>query len=223
MRLSVLVPVYNEVGHVRELLYRVLAVPVEMELVVVDDCSADGTWGVLSGIRDPRVRVFRHAVNQGKGAAICNALGHATGDVVVIQDADLEYSPDDYPRLLEPILNAKAKVVYGVRNLDAQEFRFRFGNKFLTWCTNVLYGAHISDMETCYKMMPREVMLSLRLQPSRFQIEPEITGKLLRRGYAIHEVPIRYKPRKEKKLSALRDGLPALWTLVKYRFGSVET
>jgi glycosyltransferase involved in cell wall biosynthesis len=222
MTLSVLVPVYNEEGQVRELLDRVLAVPVEMELVVVDDCSTDGTWSVLSSIRDPRVRVFRHQVNRGKGAAICSALEHATGDLVVIQDGDLEYSPDDYPRLLEPILGGKASIVYGVRNLDAQEFRFRFGNKFLTWCTNVLFGAHISDMETCYKMMPREVMLGLHLQPSRFQIEPEITGKLLRQGYAIHEVPIRYQPRKEKKLSALHDGLPALWTLVKYRFGGVE-
>ncbi len=221
MKLSVLIPVYNEGESVRELLGRVLAVPVEKELVVVDDCSSDNTWEVLRSVQDERVRVFHHEVNRGKGAGICTALSHATGDLCIIQDADLEYSPDDYPKLLEPILSGKAQVVYGVRNFSGQAFRFRFGNQFLTWCTNVLYGAHIADMETCYKMMPREVMLSLDLQPSRFQIEPEITGKLLRRGYPIFEVPIWYQPRKEKKLSALRDGFPALWTLLKYRFSAV--
>jgi dolichol-phosphate mannosyltransferase len=220
MRLSVLIPVYNEGESVRKLLARVLAVPAEKELVVVDDCSSDDTWDVLQSVDDPRLRLFRHEVNQGKGSAIRTALQHATGDMVIIQDADLEYSPDDYPRLLEPVLNGEARIVYGVRDLNSQEFRFRFGNKFLTWCTNVLYGSRIHDMETCYKLMPREVMLELDLQPSRFQIEPEITGKLLRRGYHIHEVPIWYQPRKEKKLSAWKDGLPALWTLLKYRFGS---
>jgi dolichol-phosphate mannosyltransferase len=220
MRLSVLIPVYNEGESVRRLLARVLAVPAEKELVVVDDCSSDDTWDVLQSVDDPRLRLFRHEVNQGKGSAIRTALQHATGDMVIIQDADLEYSPDDYPRLLEPVLNGEARIVYGVRDLNSQEFRFRFGNKFLTWCTNVLYGSRIHDMETCYKLMPREVMLELDLQPSRFQIEPEITGKLLRRGYHIHEVPIWYQPRKEKKLSAWKDGLPALWTLLKYRFGS---
>ncbi len=220
MRLSVLIPVYNEGESVKELLDRVLAVPVEKELVVVDDCSTDDTWEVLQSLDDPRLRVFRHEVNQGKGSAIRTALQHATGDMVIIQDADLEYNPDDYSRLLEPVLNGEAQIVYGVRDLNSQEFRFRFGNKFLTWCTNILYGSRIHDMETCYKLMPREVMLELDLQPSRFQIEPEITGKLLRRGHHIHEVPIWYQPRKEKKLSAWKDGLPALWTLLKYRFGS---
>jgi glycosyltransferase involved in cell wall biosynthesis len=220
MRLSVLIPVYNEEESARELLERVLAVPVDKELVVVDDCSTDGTWEVLNSIDDPRVRVFRHEVNKGKGSAICTALQHATGDMVIIQDADLEYDPNDYPRLLEPVQSGVAQIVYGVRDLDSQEFRFRFGNKFLTWCTNVLYGSRIHDMETCYKLMPRDVMLELDLQPSRFQIEPEITGKLLRRGHRIHEVPIWYQPRKEKKLSPWKDGLPALWTLLKYRLGS---
>ncbi len=220
MRLSVLIPVYNEGESVGELLDRVLAVPVDKELVVVDDCSTDNTWDVLQTIDDPRLRAFRHKVNQGKGSAIHTALQHATGDMVIIQDADLEYNPDDYPRLLEPVVNGKAQIVYGVRDLNSQEFRFRFGNKFLTWCTNILYGSRIHDMETCYKLMPRDVMLELDLQPSRFQIEPEITGKLLRRGYSIHEVPIWYQPRKEKKLSPWKDGLPALWTLLKYRFAS---
>ncbi len=219
MKLSVLIPVYNEEPDVEELLGRVLAVPGEKELVVVDDCSTDGTWDVLCKFNDPRVRIFRHDVNQGKGAAIRTALQHATGDWVIIQDADLEYDPNDYPRLMEPVLNNGTKIVYGARNLRQQKLLFRLGNEFLTLATNLLYGSRISDMETCYKLMPREVMLSLDLQPSRFQIEPEITAKLLRRGYRIHEVPIWYKPRKAKKLSAWRDGIPALLTLLKYRFG----
>ena len=219
MILSVLIPVFNEEETVYELLERVLAVPCEKELVAVDDCSTDRTWDVLSSINDPRVRVYRHEVNQGKGSAIRTALGHATGDMVIIQDADLEYDPNDYPRLLEPVLNGQAQVVYGVRDLGSQKFTTRLGNKFLTLCTNLLYGSRISDMETCYKLIPRELMVSLDLQPSRFQIEPEITAKLLRRGYHIHEVPIWYEPREEKKLSPWKDGLPALWTLVRYRFG----
>ena len=221
MKLSVLIPVYNEEQSVMELLQRVLAVPCDKEIVVVDDCSTDGTWEVLGRVDDPRVRVFRHEVNQGKGTAICTALSRAAGDWVIIQDADLEYDPNDYPRLLELVERDEARVVYGVRDLDSQKLKFRLGNKFLTLCTNLLYGSRLSDMETCYKLMPREVMLELDLRPSRFQIEPEITAKLLRRGYRIHEVPIWYEPREEKKLSAWRDGLPALWTLVKYRFGSI--
>ena len=219
MKLSILIPVFNEEESVKELLERVLAVPCEKEIVVVDDCSTDNTWSVLNGIQDPRIHVYRHEVNQGKGAGIRTALAHATGDLVIIQDADLEYDPNDYPRLLEPILNGRAQVVYGVRDLDSQEPLLRLGNKFLTFCTNLLYGSRISDMETCYKLMPREVLLSLNLQATRFQIEPEITAKLLRRGYHIYEIPIWYKPRKEKKLSPWKDGLPALWTLLKYRFG----
>jgi glycosyltransferase involved in cell wall biosynthesis len=221
MKLSVLIPVFNEEKSVKELLERVLSVPCEKELVVVDDCSTDNTWGVLSSFGDPRIRIYRHENNQGKGTGIRTALTHATGDLVIIQDADLEYDPNDYPRLMEPILNGEAQVVYGVRDLDSQKLLMSLGNKFLTFATNLLYGSQISDMETCYKLMPREVMLSLDLQATRFQIEPEITAKLLRRGYRIHEMPIWYEPREEKKLSPWKDGLPALWTLLKYRFGEV--
>jgi len=221
MKLSVLISVLNEEHTVMQMLEQVLAVPVEKELVVVDDGSSDKTWEVLQQLHDPRVRTYRHKTNLGKGSGIRTALEHATGDWVIIQDADLEYDPNDYPRLIAPILDGRAQVVYGARDLDRQSLTFRLGNKFLTWCTNVLYSAKISDMETCYKLMPREVMLSLGLLPTRFQIEPEITAKLLRRGYKIYEVPIWYKPRKAKKLSAWKDGLPALWTLIKYRFASV--
>ncbi|MBC7261993.1 MAG: glycosyltransferase family 2 protein, partial [Chloroflexi bacterium] len=200
---------------------RVLAVPVEKEVIVVDDCSTDNTWNVLSSIQDPRVRIYRHEVNQGKGTSIRTALSHAIGEWVIIQDADLEYDPNDYPRLLEPVVTGKAQVVYGVRDLSGQKLFVRLGNQFLTFVTNVLYGANISDMETCYKLLPRQVMQELDLRSSRFQIEPEITAKLLRKGYHIHEVPIWYKPRKEKKLNPWKDGLPALWTLIRYRFGKV--
>jgi glycosyltransferase involved in cell wall biosynthesis len=221
MKLSVLIPVFNEAGTVKDLLDHVLAVPIEKEIIVVDDCSTDQTWSVLQTIPDPCVRIFRHEVNQGKGSGIRTALGQATGDLVIIQDADLEYDPNDYPKLLEPIQNSAAQVVYGVRDLSGQKPLTRLGNQFLTLATNLLYGSHISDMETCYKLMPREVMQSLNLQPSRFQIEPEITAKLLRKGHRIAEVPIWYKPRKEKKLNPWKDGLPALWTLLKYRFTQV--
>jgi len=220
MELSVLIPVYNEESSVHELLHRVLAVPCDKELVVVDDCSTDSTWEILATVEHSRVRVFRHEVNQGKGAAIRTALAHARGDWVIIQDADLEYDPNDYPRLLELVQSGKAQVVYGVRDLDKQKPLFRLGNKLLTLATNVLYGSHLSDMETCYKLMPREVMLNLNLEATRFQIEPEITAKLLRRGIPIREVPVWYQPREEKKLSAWKDGLPAVWTLLKYRFVS---
>jgi len=189
----------------------------------VDDCSTDGTWDVLSNVDDARVHVIRHETNQGKGAAVRTALAHATGDMIIIQDADLEYDPNDYPRLLAPVLDGEAQVVYGVRDVSSQTLLFSVGNKLLSLVTSLLYGVRVADMETCYKLLPRDVMLSLDLQPSRFQIEPEITAKLLRRGYRIHEVPIWYKPREihAKKLSAWRDGLPALWTLIKYRFGKV--
>lgn len=221
MKLSVLIPVYNEANTVEDLLDHVLAVPIEKEVIVVDDCSTDGTWSVLQSITEPSVHLYRHEVNQGKGTGIRTALNHASGDVVIIQDADLEYDPNDYPRLLEPIKNGVAEVVYGVRDLSGQKPLTRLGNQFLTFATNLLYGSHISDMETCYKLMPRQVMQSLDLRPSRFQVEPEITAKLLRKGYRIAEVPIWYKPRKEKKLNPWKDGLPALWTLLKYRFAQV--
>jgi glycosyltransferase involved in cell wall biosynthesis len=221
MKLSVLISVFNEEGTVRHLLDHVLVAPVEKEVIVVDDCSTDKTWSVLQSISDPRVHTFRHEVNQGKGSGICTALRHATGDLVIIQDADLEYDPNDYPKLLGPIQNGTANVVYGVRDLSEQKPFTRLGNNFLTFATNLLYGSHISDMETCYKLMPREVMQSLNLRPSRFQIEPEITAKLLRKGHRIAEVPIWYRPRQDKKLNPWKDGLPALWTLVKYRFTEV--
>lgn len=222
MKLSVLMPVYNEEAGLEEILRRVAAVNIHKEIVVVDDCSKDRTPEILAQMQIPELRALRHPVNRGKGAAIRTALEAATGDAVIIQDADLEYDPQDYPALLEPILRGEAEVVYGVRDLSRQKLLFCLGNKALTALTNLLYGVHIHDMETCYKVMTIKVARSLRLECNRFDLEPEITAKIIRQGYRIHEVPISYHPRKEKKLSPWKDGWPAVRALLKYRRWNAE-
>ena len=217
MKLSVLMPVYNEEAGLEAILHRVAEVDVDKEIIVVDDCSRDGTAAILSRIELPGLRVIRHEVNKGKGAAIRTALQAATGEAVIIQDADLEYDPQDYPALLEPILKGEARAVYGVRDLRGQKPLLYLGNKLLTILTNLLYGVHLHDMETCYKVMTVEVARNLDLECNRFDLEPEITAKIIRQGHRIREVPISYHPRKEKKLSPWRDGLPALQALLRYR------
>jgi len=218
LKLSVIIPVYNEQETIHQILERVAAVPVEKEIIVVDDGSSDGTAESLAASQLKDLRFLRHPHNRGKGAAVRTALAAVSGDVVVIQDADLEYDPRDYLKLLAPIQRGEAQVVYGVRDLSGQRHLVRWGNRFLTWLTNLLYGTRLADMETCYKMMTTAVARSLPLRANRFEIEPEITAKLIKRGHRIHQVPIRYTPRIQKKLSPWRDGLPALWTLIKYRF-----
>lgn len=193
--------------------------PLEKEIIVVNDCSRDGTGEILDSLQVEGLRVIHHERNQGKGAAVRTALKEASGDVAIIQDADLEYDPDEYIKLLNPILHNGAEVVYGVRNLDGQKWLFRNGNKLLTAITNLLYGSNLHDMETCYKLVPTALFRSLDIRCNRFDLEPEITAKLLLRGCKIREVPISYRPRGNKKLSAWRDGFPALWTLIRLRFG----
>ena len=166
----------------------------------------------------PGLRLFRHEVNKGKGAGIRTALAEATGDAIIIQDADLEYDPQDYLKLLPPLINGTAKVVYGARPLSKQKLLLYLGNTFLTVVTNLLYGTRLTDMETCYKLMAAEVAKGLTIECNRFDLEPEITAKIARRGYKIIEVPISYEPREEKKLSPWKDGLPALRALIRYRF-----
>lgn len=216
MKLSVLIPVYNERETVRAVLERVASVPLDLEIIVVDDGSSDGTTALLQSLEDAQYHVIFHPENRGKGAAIRTALAAATGDVIVIQDADLEYDPADFVALLQPIESGECKVVYGVRALDHQELIRRLGNIFLTLMTRILFRVSLHDMETCYKMMAKEVVGQFTIESSGFEIEPEVTAKILKLGYRIVEVPISYTPRRERKLNPWIDGPHALLTLVKY-------
>jgi len=224
-KLSVIVPVFDEPNTVVEIVRRMRAVelPVDLEIVIVDDGSTDGTRDVLRQLADSTVRVINHEANRGKGAAIRTGLTHVTGDLVLVQDADLEYDPEDWPKLIAPMLRGKARVVYGSRFTGERRnmlFLHWIGNRFLSLVTNVLYNTTLSDMETCYKLFDRRVLAGITLRSSRFEFEPEVTAKILRRGIRIYEVPISYAGREsnEGKKITWRDGLTALWTLVKYRF-----
>jgi glycosyltransferase involved in cell wall biosynthesis len=225
--MTVIVPVYNERSTVAEIVRRVRAakVPVVVDVVLVDDGSTDGSDKVMRAIEDSTVRVITHEHNVGKGAAVRTALEHARGDLVLIQDADLEYDPDDWPELLAPILKGKARVVYGSRFTGPRKNMLPLhwiGNRFLSLVTNLLYSSTLSDMETCYKLFDREVLDGITIESKRFEFEPEITAKILRRGYRIYEVPISYAGRElsEGKKITWRDGFTALRALVKYRFSS---
>jgi glycosyltransferase involved in cell wall biosynthesis len=224
-KLSIIVPVFNERNTVVEVVRRMRAVelPVDREIVLVDDGSDDGTRAVLPQLGDSTVRVVLHPANKGKGAAVRTALETITGDLVIIQDADLEYDPEDWPKLLAPVLKGRAQVVYGSRFTGERRnmlFLHWLGNRFLSLVTNVLYNTTLSDMETCYKLFDRRVLEDIDLRADRFEFEPEITAKVLRQKIRIYEVPISYagrEPEEGKKIT-WRDGFSALWTLVKYRF-----
>lgn len=217
MKISILMPVYNEASTIEGVVDRILRLPMNLELVIVDDASSDQTPAVLDRLGSPDIKLLHHTVNQGKGAAVRTALKAASGDVIVIQDADLEYDPDDLVNLIVPIEDGRTDVVYGVRSLESQKLVMRLGNRFVTLVANWLYGQQLRDMETCYKMMRRDIALSLDLECRGFDIEAEITSKLLRAGHTIFEMPIRYTARYEnKKLSPL-DGIPTLRALWKYR------
>jgi glycosyltransferase involved in cell wall biosynthesis len=227
--LSVVMPVYNEQATLRDIVAAVLAVPNPKELILVDDGSKDKSRAILAELaRTPGVRVFEHPENRGKGAALRTGFENARGDVVVVQDADLEYYPSDYPRLLAPILDGKADVVYGSRYLfdDADPDRERdhfyhyLGNRFLTFFSNLFTGLNLTDMETCYKCFKRAVLQDIVIESRRFTVEPEFTAKIARLPVRIHEVPIRYRGRKysEGKKIGWRDGVATMWAIVKYRF-----
>jgi glycosyltransferase involved in cell wall biosynthesis len=226
-KLSVIVPVFNERNTLVEILRRMRAVElpdgIESEIIVVDDGSSDGTRDVLRQLGDSTVRVVMHDVNRGKGAAVRTGFKHATGEFILVQDADLEYDPEDWPKLLAPVLRGRARVVYGSRFTGERRNMLLLhwiGNRFLSLTTNVLYNTTLSDMETCYKLLERSLIEDLQLQSNKFDIEPEITAKVLKRGLRIYEVPISYSGREfdEGKKITWRDGFSALWTLVKYRF-----
>jgi glycosyltransferase involved in cell wall biosynthesis len=196
---------------------------IEREIIVVDDGSDDGTRDVLQQLGDSTVRVIMHERNRGKGAAVRTGFANATGEYVLVQDADLEYDPEDWPKLLNPVLRGRTRVVYGSRFTGERRnmlFLHWIGNRFLSFVTNVLYNTTLSDMETCYKLLDRRLLDDLSLSADRFDIEPEITAKILKRGVRIYEVPISYTGREfdEGKKITWHDGVAALWTLVKYRF-----
>ncbi len=222
--LSVVMPVYNERGTIDEIIGRVMRVPMRIELIVVDDCSVDGTRDRLQDLqRRYGFKLVLQPRNAGKGSALRRGFQEVTGDVVVIQDADLEYSPEEYPDLIGLISQGRADVVYGSRFIGRHRvflFTHYAGNRLLTLITNVLYNTMLTDMETCYKMMRSEVLRSMRLESDGFGIEPEMTAKIFKRGFRVYEVPITYDGRgyEEGKKITWRDGLVALWVLIKYRF-----
>ena len=224
MKLSVLVPVYNEAATVDAALKRILDVdyPCEVEVVAVNDGSMDATAELLEAIGDTRLQVVHHPVNRGKGAAIRTASGHATGDYMIICDADLEYSPEEIPALLAPVLTGEAELVYGTRSFGshtAYSFWYVLGNKAVTMWANMLFNSWISDLETCFKLMPLSLYRSLDIRSAGFGMEAEVTGKLLRQGLRPFEVPISYQARgrEEGKKLTWTDGVEALWILLRLR------
>jgi glycosyltransferase involved in cell wall biosynthesis len=227
LKLSVIIPTYNECGTIEEVVRAVLAVERADEIIIVDDGSTDGTRDLYAKVAalDECIQVILHERNMGKGAALRTGFSKATGDIFLIQDADMEYDPRDYEAMLRPIEEGKATVVYGSRfrggPTKTMFFWHMVGNKFLTLVTNILYNTILSDMETCYKVFRADVIRSIPLRSRGFEFEPEVTSKVLKRGHRIYEVPISYNGREfdeGKKISPLRDGPKALWTLIKYRF-----
>ena len=222
MKLSVIIPTYNEERTIEEIVRRVRAVPLDKEIIAVNDASSDRSGAILDGMAAPDFKVLHHAKNQGKGAAIRTGMAAVTGDIVVIQDADLEYDPGEFPKLIEPIIKGHADVVYGSRFLGSHSAMFFWhyvGNKFLSLVNNILYNTVITDMETCYKAFRAPIITKIPIKANRFDFEPEITAKVLKQGCRVFEVPIVYIARgfSEGKHITWRDGFSALWTLFKYR------
>ena len=225
MNLSVIIPVYNEVKNVQEIIKRVQATKLASEIVIVDDGSQDGTREILQKLDGKKkVYVILHEKNQGKGAAVVTGMNAAKGDVLLIQDADLEYDPRDYPALLKPIQEGLADVVYGSRFLGAAHrvamFWHQVANKLLTFMTNILYDSILTDMETGYKVFRREVIEGINIRSKRFNFEPEFTAKILKRKYRIFEIPITFNPRdyEDGKKIGLKDAFEAVWALIRFRF-----
>ena len=231
IRLSIMIPVYNEKETILKIIKRIENVKIksiEKEIIIVDDFSIDGTRDIIKKLKEKNIKKVFHKKNYGKGMAIRTAIKNSTGDILIIQDADLEYHPEDYKKLLKPILSKKTDVVYGSRmfSLTKKEMHTShyFGNIFLSFLTRVLYRTKITDMETCYKIFRKEVVKDMKLDAKRFEIEPEITAKILKRGYKIIEIPIKFNARTyaEGKKITWKDGINALYCLFKYRFWILE-
>lgn len=224
MKLSVVIPVYNENATIEQIVRRVQAVQIDKEIILVDDYSIDGTRDKLKHLAaEPGIRVLYHEVNQGKGAALRTGFAAATGDLVIIQDADLEYDPREYPKLMQPVLDGQADVVFGSRFVGGESHRVLYfwhymGNRFLTLMSNAFTNLNLSDMETCYKLFRREIIQSIRIEENRFGFEPEITAKVAKMGCRIYEVGISYAGRTyaEGKKINWKDGVRAIWCIVKY-------
>jgi glycosyltransferase involved in cell wall biosynthesis len=224
MKLSVVIPVYNEANTLLHLIERVQRSPVEKEIIVVDDCSTDGTADLLKRMSlEPNVRTIFHRVNQGKGAALRTGFAEATGEMVIVQDADLEYDPQEYPKLTKPIIDGLADVVYGSRFAGGETHRVLYfwhsiGNHLLTLCSNAFTNLNLTDMETCYKVFRREVLQRIVVEENRFGFEPEITAKVAKLRVRVFEVGISYAGRtyEEGKKIGWKDGVRALWCIVKY-------
>ena len=221
MKLSVIIPVYNERNCIENVILRVKKVPVDKEIVVVDDCSTDSTREILEKIKG--IVLLLHDKNRGKGAAVRTALKKVSGDIIIIQDADFEYPPEQYPEVIKPIVDGYADVVFGSRFLGLHRvfyFWHYVGNRFLTLLTNVLYDTILTDMETGVKAFRKEVFDNISIKSNGFDFEPEVTAKLLKKGYRLYEMPITYYGRgyKEGKKTTWKDAFPAIWAIVKYRF-----
>jgi glycosyltransferase involved in cell wall biosynthesis len=223
MKLSVIIPVYNEKETILKILDKVQKVPIEKEIIIIDDGSNDGTTEILKGIKEENIKIIFKDKNDGKGSAIREGLKYVTGEIIVIQDADLEYEPMDWIKMVELIEKKDVDVVYGSRVLGKgkkSSFFFYLGGRILSIISNILYNAQITDEPTCYKMFKKNVIESINLKCKRFEFCPEFTAKVRKKGYKIYEVPISYNPRtiKEGKKIKLKDGIIAIWTLIKYRF-----
>jgi glycosyltransferase involved in cell wall biosynthesis len=232
--ISVIIPAYNEKDTIKAIIKKVKAVNIPKEIIIVDDGSKDGTREILRKIKDKEVKVIFHEKNSGKGAALRTGIKYSIGRIIIIQDADLEYDPRDYPKLIKPILTGKFKVVYGTRFPRTTKHPgisffhpyitlknpYYLANKILTTTANILYNAKITDEPTCYKIFDADTLKSINLKCKRFEFCPEVTAKVRKKGHKIHEVPIRYYPRsvEEGKKIKLRDGFEAIWALIKYRF-----
>ncbi|MBK8658534.1 MAG: glycosyltransferase family 2 protein [Bacteroidetes bacterium] len=226
MKLSIIMPVFNEHKTIREIIAKVMAVPIEKELIIVDDASTDGTRDILKAEFEnkPDIRVFYHEQNKGKAGAIKTGIPHCTGEIISIQDGDLETDPNDFIHLTEPIKKGEASVVYGSRYLNRTEkslyFAYKFGARFLSVVVNILYCQNITDEATCYKVFKADILKQIPLEYNRFEFCPEVTAKVSKMGYKIKELPMNYYPRSfdEGKKMNWRDGIIALWVLLKFRF-----